>query len=135
MANTVTNTRLFCGNSKVVQYVTIAYVDAQETDLLIYDSSAVATVLGLTDTLNCKIREVQATVNAAAAANVFLEFDATTDVLALSLPNNTCTNLCFDQVGGLKNTSGTGKTGDILLTTTGLDAGDSISLIITIDPR
>ena len=138
MANTVTNTRIFCGTSRVIQYVTIAYVDAQETDLVIYDSSAVATVLGLTDTLHSKINSIYATVNGistAALPQVKLEFDATTDVLALNIPANTLVKNDFRPIGGLNNTAGTGITGDITLTTLGLVTGDTLVLILDVDPR
>jgi hypothetical protein len=135
MGNTVTNTRLFCGNSKVVQYITIASDGTEESDTVVYDSSAVATVLGLSDTSNCKIREIVGYVSAASTARVSLEFDANTDVLAFNIPANVNVSECFDHVGGLKNTSSTGKTGDITLTTTGLESGDSITLLLVIDPR
>lgn len=135
MANVVTNTRLMAHNTRVVQYIVIDSDGTEETDLVVYDSSAVATVLGLTDTLNCKIRSISAIVNAAAAARVDLEFDADTDVQALTIPAMQPFEMCFDPVGGLKNTSSTGKTGDITLTTTGLEAGDSIIIILEVDPR
>ena len=60
--------------------------------------------------------------------------DATTDVNALALPPSVSTKLCFEKVGGLTNTGGAGITGDILLTTTGLAAGDSLTLILTVRP-
>lgn len=135
MANTVTNTRVFCGNKEVIQYVTIVSDGSEETDLVVYDSSAVATVLGLSDTTNCRILSVYATVSAAATARAVLEFDATTDVLALDLPPQVLVKNDFRPIGGLKNTAGAGKTGDITLTTTGLEAGDGITLIIVVDPR
>lgn len=138
MANTITNTRLFCGEKEVVQYLTIAYVDSQETDYVIYDSSDVASTLGKTDTSNCKINSIYATVNGigtAALPQVKLEFDATTDVLALNIPANTLVKNDFRPIGGLKNTSGSGKTGDITLTTLGLAAGDTLVVVLNVDPR
>lgn len=133
MANTITNTRLVLGNSKVVQYLTIASDGTQETDLVVYDSSVVAGLLGKTDPLNSKIRSMTY-VTSGAAVVAKLEWDATTDVLALALPKSD-DHMCFDHIGGLKNTAGTGKTGDILLTTTGLAAGDSLTLILVVGPE
>lgn len=136
MANTKTNTQTFCGKTQVVQYLTLAYVDtATEADYLIYDSSAVATTLGLTDTLNCNINSIYATVSAASTARVWLEFDATTDVVAMDLPVGMLTKNDFRPIGGLRNTSGTGKTGDIFLNATGLSTGDIITVVLNVDPR
>lgn len=134
MANTVTNTRILAGERKVIQYVTIAYVDGQETDLVIYDSSAVATALGKADTLDCSILSIKYSSNSVAGL-VKLEFDATTDVLAWALPIAYGSKMDFCSVGGLNNTAGSGKTGDITLTTTGLAAGESISLVIEVRPN
>jgi hypothetical protein len=135
MANTVTDTTLHTGNAQVIKYITIASDGTEETDLVIYDSSAIATTLGLTDTSNCKILSIYATVSAASTARVKLEFDANTDVLALDIPANVLVKNDFRPIGGLKNTSSTGKTGDITLTTTGLESGDAITIILCVDPR
>lgn len=133
MANTITNTTLMLGNSKVVKYVCIASDGTQETDYVLYDSSAIAASLGKSDPLNCKIRSLQC-FSSSAAAVMKLEWDAATDVLALALPLRDV-DVCFDSFGGLKNTAGTGKTGDILLTTTGLASGDSVTIILTVGPE
>ena len=133
MANTNTNTRLILGNSKVVQYLTIASDGTQETDLVVYSSSAVASALGKTDLKNSKIRSLQY-ISSGAAVVTKLEWDATTDVLACALSRYD-TKMNFDHIGGLKNTGGAGKTGDILLTTTGLAAGDSLTLVLVVGPE
>lgn len=141
MANTVTNTRILCNNAQVIQYITISSDGTEESDLVVYDSSAVATALGLTDTTNCAINSIYATVSAAqpavsgAGARVWLEFDASTDVLALDIPPNTVVKNDFRPIGKLKNTGGSGKTGDILLNTAGLESGDKITIILNVDPR
>ena len=135
MPNTVTQTTLLTGNAQVIRHITLLSDGSEETDLVVYDSSAIATTLGLTDTTNCRILSVYATVSAASTARVILEFDATTDVLALDIPPQVLVKNDFRPIGGLKNTSGSGKTGDITLTTTGLEAGDAITLILCVDPR
>lgn len=137
MANTITNTRTVEGVKKVVQYITLAYVDAQETGTVIYDSSAVATVLGVTDPLKSSIRDIRY-IASGAATKAHLLWDATTDVVALSLPysaGGASVYMNFRDIGGLKNVAGSGITGDVLLTTTGLAAGDTITIILTIDPE
>ena len=63
-----------------------------------------------------------------------LKWDATTDVIVFTLPDPDHTmNFDFTDFGGIVNNAGSGKTGDVLLTTTGLDTvGDSITLILDI---
>lgn len=59
-----------------------------------------------------------------------LLWDATSDVFCAQLPADFMTSQDFTQTGGLPNNSGTGKTGDMLITTTGLGSGDSGSLVV-----
>ena len=62
--------------------------------------------------------------------NVTLLWDATTDVRCLELGANTG-YLDLRKFGGLPNDAGTGKTGDLLFTTTGHTLGDSYSIILS----
>ncbi len=134
MANTVTNTRILAGNKRTLQYITIASDGTEETDLVVYDSSAVATALGIANPLTCTINAIHYCSNSATGV-VKLEFDATTDVLALAMPyGGDYLDKDFRPYGGLKNRAGTGITGDIVLTTTGLAAGDSIHMILDVRP-
>lgn len=134
MANAITNTNLMKGGSEHVNYLTLVSDGTEETDYVLYDSSALNTV----DGLDCNIMKIEGCIttldHTAVDVSVVLEFDATTDVLALSLPLNQpfCYNFrCF---GGLKNYAGTGKTGDITMTTTGLETGDAMWLVIHVKP-
>lgn len=62
-----------------------------------------------------------------------LEWDATTDVPAISFPADFSESLCFEKIGGLPNNAGAGKTGDILLNTSGFTAaGDQITLVLLV---
>ncbi len=54
-----------------------------------------------------------------------LLWDATTDVMVQQLVAEQPIDLDYCFPGGLKNNGGTGVTGDILITTAGLGAGDS----------
>lgn len=136
MANTITNTTILASPTTVVKYITIASDGTEETGTVIYDSSAIATVVGDSDTLDSTITRIYACVAAASTARVSLLWDATTDVLAFSVPvstNPTYLDLRGQfPMGGLPNQGATGKTGDILLTTTGLESGDSITLVLEI---
>lgn len=134
MANTKTTTYTVEGNKSVGVYFNVSYVDSQETGTIIYDSSVVAARLGLEDPLNCKIYSIKCSSNSAAAVASIL-WDATTDVTAFAFPKGTCyAKHCFKEVAGLPNTAGSGKTGDILFTCTGLAAGESITLVLDVRP-
>jgi len=133
MANTITSKVLIDGKRNAVLYITLASDGTNETGTVIYDSSAVAATYGDSDPLTCTIEKVYASCNAASTARINLLWDATTDVLALNVPTSTNpTKADFRDIGGLPNQGGTGKTGDILLTTTGLAAGDSLILVLNI---
>lgn len=57
-------------------------------------------------------------------------WDATTDVVALTLADNQSYEYVFDDFGGIWNNSGAGKTGDILFTTVGAAAGDRYTIVL-----
>jgi hypothetical protein len=137
MGNTVTTTALLKGKRRTILYTTVVSDGTEESDTVIYDSSAIASALGISDPLDCTINAVHAYVssaNAAAVPQVKLEFDANTDVLAVGIPSgNGSLEANFQKIcGGLRNYAGTGKTGDITLTTLGLESGDSITLILDV---
>lgn len=137
MANTINQTFIIEDSRRVVKYITLVSDGSQETNTIVYDSSAVASDVGIADQLNCRIEKVWFTASkAASTATIDLDFDATTDVLALPI-NMSATgdsNLHMDYTffGGLKNYAGAGRTGDILLTTTGLASGDAFTLVLDI---
>lgn len=63
------------------------------------------------------------------AVNVL--WDATADVLAWTLPQDTNYHMCFgEHLGGIPNNAGSGKTGNIAFSTIGASAGDSYSIIL-----
>lgn len=57
-------------------------------------------------------------------------WDATTDLIADTIPADVMYNMCFDSFGGIPNNSGAGKTGDVLFTTVGASAGDRYTIVI-----
>ena len=59
-----------------------------------------------------------------------LLWDATTDTLCMELNPSADGVLDFSPFGGLQNTSGSCKTGDINLTTTGASSGDSYMIVL-----
>ena len=61
-----------------------------------------------------------------------LLWDATTDTICWDLNENYTYSEDFTEFGGIVKTAGTGKTGDIKLTTTGHASGDSYVIVLTV---
>ena len=64
--------------------------------------------------------------------SVKLLWDATTDTICWDLNADYTTDEDFTDFGGVRNTAGSGKTGDIMLTTTGHSDGDSYVIVLTL---
>jgi hypothetical protein len=64
--------------------------------------------------------------------SVKLLWDATTDTICWDLNADYTTDEDFTDFGGIRNTAGSGKTGDIMLTTTGHTNGDSYVMVLTL---
>ena len=64
--------------------------------------------------------------------SVKLLWDATTDTICWDLNADYTTDEDFTDFGGVRNTAGSGKTGDIMLTTTGHSDGDSYVIVLTV---
>lgn len=135
MANTKTTNYLQTGKGTVTLMYTLQYVDtATETDTIIYDSSVVATALGITDPMDCIVLSIEAAMNVASTARVFTEFDGTSDTPLVTFVTGNMTKFDFNKTGGFRNSAGAGRTGDILLTATGLGTGDMISIKLVVRP-
>lgn len=78
----------------------------------------------------CTINKIWATT---LGMSVDILWDATTDVLALTVPEGQVMDFDFSCCGGLINNAGTGKTGDIMFTTIGHAAGDRYTIILEIE--
>lgn len=134
MANTINNTQLISGSKTRIIYFTLSSDGTQETNLVVYDSSSYPGI----DSLNCSIRQMWCSVSTGSTTmTAALKYDATTPVLAMPIPcvYGPSWYLDFRDIGGLKNTSGVGKTGDITLTTTGMASGNLMSFVIEVDPN
>ena len=64
--------------------------------------------------------------------SVKLLWDATTDTICWDLNADYTTDEDFTDFGGIRNTAGSGKTGDIMLTTTGHTNSDSYVMVLTL---
>ena len=126
MVNTVTQrTLLGSGSDKIiVRSVHIVSDGSEETDLVVYDNSAF-----VANTAKGRLLSIQAS---GSDCNARLEWDQDTDAPAFVVNPANGGHWCFEKFGGISNPNGTGATGDLLLTTTALDSGDEISLILRI---
>ena len=64
---------------------------------------------------------------------VDIEFDATTNVLAIPLPADSTGDEYSDLLTGIPNNAGSGVTGDIDFTTVGHSSGDAYSIILVLN--
>jgi hypothetical protein len=135
MANTIKSSVLNRSVHSIALHWTLSSDGTNETATVVYDSSVHATALAITDPLSCVIESIHSVVSAASTARVWLNFDASTPVLALTLPVMNTLDSNFKEIGGLKDTGGAGITGDIAITTTGLASGDKIELVIVVRPN
>ena len=130
MANTKTTVKLQ-DNAKwaIIKYNLVS--DGTEESASIVFNASDYTGGGTTST-SLSIDKLWATLNGASQAQLF--FDATANLPAWALEEGT-TVLDFSDVGGIPNPTGGGKTGDILITTLGLAAGDGISIILKLKKK
>ena len=64
---------------------------------------------------------------------VDIEFDASTNVLAIPLPADSTGDEYYDLFSGIPNNAGSGITGDIDFTTVGHSSGDAYSVILVLN--
>lgn len=133
MANTKSLSTVAVGGTTALIYLTLVSDATQETNYVIYDSSAVATQLGIVDPLTCHLVSIWAVTNSAAGL-IKLNWDATTPVCALPILNGAggTLDMRFKYFGGLPNKGAAGRTGDITLTTTGLATGESLTVVLEV---
>lgn len=74
-----------------------------------------------------KINKIYATTH---GLQVRVLWDATTDVFAWVIPQNSNYLMDFSSFGGIPNNAGAGVTGDILFTTQDASAGDSYTVVL-----
>lgn len=127
MANTVTLRTLLDGarDAVVLAYLKCDGSSGELTDQVIVDASALSPV-----PTKLTIEELWWDFEGFSA---LLEFDATTDTPGWKLASAVGGHKDFCVFGGIKDASGTGSTGDILLTTTGFTAAtDEGTLVIRV---
>jgi uncharacterized protein (DUF39 family) len=129
MANTVTQQSISGGASDkiVVRHIHIVSDGTEEADLVVYDNSTL-----IADVNAGSLLEVAAY---GSDCVVRLEWDQTTDAPIISMNPSSGTKVCFREFGGRANPGAAGATGDILLSTANLDAGDEVSIFLTIKQK
>ncbi len=130
MADAVTSTTIQDGNRIAIVQLTNTSDGTGESAVTKVDVSALAanTANGQTCT-GVKLGRI---VYSTFGMSVKLLWDATTDTICWDLNSDYTTDEDFTGFGGIQNTSGTGKTGDINLTTTGASSGDSYVIVLTL---
>ena len=128
MVDTVTTQTLLDGERLVIMKFTNVSDGTGETAVnKIVVANLAANNWGAACT-DLKINKIWSTTTGM-AVNVL--WDATADVLAWTLPQDTNYHMCFgEHLGGIPNNAGAGKTGNIAFSTIGASAGDSYSIIL-----
>ena len=129
MANTVTKRVLASTTKRYIFFLTVQSDGSEETDLVLADLSALVDV-----PTKCALRKLEYAGKVNAAATIAGEWDHTTDDLAFFFKGSSDkTDWCFHEGDGVMDPASTGGTGDLLLTTTGLDSGDWFSLYVELE--
>lgn len=123
MPNAITKTTVLDGARNVVVLLNIAGDGSgEENNTNIFQRSSFSP-----NGTEIVVERVSGNLNGFTA---FLSFDATTDLVFASCPA-TWFDFQFNQFGGLSsNKAGTGSAGDILLSTSGLGAGEKGTVLI-----
>lgn len=123
MVNTVTNQILNDGERNLIVKVQISGDGSgEESARLLIDVSTFANAPG-----EVKIRRITGDLVGFSAQ---LLWDADIDVKIVDLNSTGEIDLNYTRFGGLINDAGSGKTGDIMLTTSGLGSGDEGTIIL-----
>ena len=84
---------------------------------------------------SCTEVHIQRIYWATVGMSVKLDFDASTNVLAIGLPADSTGDEYYDSFTAIPNNAGAGKTGDILFSTTGHSSGDTYMIILELLKR
>ena len=128
MPNAITSQTFVDGNRVTeVKYNIVGDGSGEETKTVLYDAS--------TFTAQAIDNAVTSIEYCLVGFSAQLYWDASTDVPLLSLAEGSESREHFNYVGSIANNSGTGKTGDILISTSGLGSGDHGFIILRIKQK
>ena len=130
MADVVTTRTLFQGERKLItSYVNVS--DGSGGTTKIVDASALTKNSKNEAVDNVSLNRIWFNVSAATTAPVQLQWDLSSGTQTPLLALNETDNYDFSDIGGLPNYSGSGKTGDVQLTTVGHASGETYAITIT----
>ena len=131
MADAVTSTPLSDSDRSAVIQLTNTSDGTGEAAVNKVDVSGLAT--RTSDGATCTGVRLAKIVYSTFGMSVKLLWDATTNTICWDLNSDYTTDEDFTEFGGIRNTAASGgKTGDILLTTTGASSGDSYVIVLTL---
>ena len=130
MADTVTSQTIQDGDKIAVLKFTNASDGTGESAVKKVDVSALSSnSLGQ----SCTSVSIARIYWACVGMRVNIEFDASTNVLAIPLPADSTGDEYYDLFSGIPNNAGSGITGDIDFTTVGHSSGDAYSVILVLN--
>jgi len=127
MADAVATQILFDGERKAIMKFTDLSDGVGETKVLKVDVSTLAPSAAGKACDGVTITKIYAMTH---GLQVAVYWDATTDVLATVIPQNTNYVADYESFGGLTNNAGAGVTGDVLFSTLDPTAGDTYTITL-----
>lgn len=127
MADAVTTQTLLDGERLVIQKFTNVSDGTGETNVVKIN---VASLIPDSRGYACngvKINKIWAQTD---GMGVNILWDATTDVICETVPQNVMYTMSYNEFGGLPNNAGAGKTGNVLFSTVGASSGDRYTIIL-----
>ena len=128
MADAVTSTTILDGTHRALIQITSLSDGTGESAVNKGDVSALNARDDGTACSGVTIDKVHHSVTGFTQVQLF--WDATTNTIALALAESSNGHMDFSNFGGIQNTSGSGKTGDILLTTIGAANLDTYVIVL-----
>jgi len=127
MADAVASQTLFDGERVAIMKFTNISDGTGENKVLKVDVSALTPSAAGGACDGVTITKIHASTH---GLEVLMYWDATTDVLIQTIPQNTTYTLDYEKFGGLTNNAGAGKNGDILFSTSDASAGDEYTIVL-----
>ena len=127
MADAVTSQTILDGERLFIGKFTNISDGTGETGVIKIDVSALSSNAAGNACNGVKINKIWAQTQ---GMSVDVLWDATTDVLCETIPENQFYLMDYSSFGGLPNNAGSGVTGDVLFTTVGAASGDRYMITI-----
>lgn len=127
MADAVTTQVILDGERLFIAKFTNISDGSGETAVLKID---VSTLAPSAQNLACNGVKINKAWVQTAGMGVDILWDANTDLICESFPQDVLYRMKYDEFGGLPNNAGTGKTGDVLFSTIGAASGDRYTIIL-----